>query len=298
MPLKIGGTDSSRSLVSHTKYTNVPSGLSSDTRADESTVQWSIAVSSGVTYLIKFSSNFYKKHLHTSTKKLANVQAEYDKLPASSDDDARWAAAQLAADQTKFLKQLGHRSRGEQDCGVAGCGHSIGEHTGPGRACAKVTQKLEFPGGKAVDDNGKKVKKAFVNYACACTGYAPPYATARGLAGKPTANPLEGATAKMNDLIWMDKIPRATFEKVLQDSIQKRWTELGGAGAWSADGEHIKWDFGAANRGCIIKINENTKLADAFAAGHSAVEVTMKLDNTDATKPIFTACHLDGKKTT
>ncbi len=298
MPLKIGGVDSSRSLVPQTKYKNVPSGLSSDTRADEKTVEWSLAVSGGVTYLIKFSSNFFKKHLHTSTKKLSNVQVEYDKLASVTDDEARWEQAQEAADQTKFLKQLGHRSREEQDCDT--CGHSIKEHKNPGTACAKVTKNLEYPAGKKqgdLDDKNKPVKKGFVEHACLCTCYLAPYEKARGLVGKPTANPLTGATAQTNDLIWMDKIPRATFESVIQKAIQKRWTDVGGAGSWSPAGEHVEWDFGATNAGCIIKIDKNTNLSDARAKGYHSVDVKMTLDNTDATRPIFTACHLDGAKT-
>jgi hypothetical protein len=297
MPLKIGDAHSSRGLVPQVKYTHVPSGLSRDTRADESTVQWSISVSGGVTYLIKFSSNFFKKHLHTSTKKLVNVQVEYDKLAGITDDDARWLAAQEAADQTKFLKQLKHRSKDEQDCTV--CGHTIKEHKVPG-SCSKVTKLLEFPADYKPGDKdakGKPVKKSEVPHPCACTGYRPPYEVARGLQGKPTANPLQGATALTNDLIWLDKIPRATFEQVIQDAIQKRFAAVMPAPGWRADGEHIEWDFGAANRGCIIKIDATTNLSDARAKGYSSVEVTMTLDNTDPKNPVFTACHLDGKKT-
>ncbi len=298
MPLKIGGADSSRHLVPQTKYNDVPSGLSRDTRADEKTVEWSLAVSGGVTYLIKFSSNFFKKHLHTSTKKLTNVQVEYDKLASVTDDAARWEQAQEAADQTKFLKQLGHRSRDEQDCDT--CGHSIKEHKKVGTACAKVTNLLEFPAGKKqgdLDANRKPVKKSMVAHDCQCKCYLAPYEKARGLLGKPTANPLLGATALTNDLIWMDKIPRATFETVIQKAIQKRWGEVGGPGGWSAGGEHVEWDFGATNAGCIIKIDKDTKLSEARAKGYRSVDVKMTLDNTDATRPIFTACHLNGAKT-
>ena len=260
-------------------------------------MQWSISASGGVTYLIKFSANFFKKHLHTSTKKLANVQVEYDKLASIVDDEARWLTAQEAADQTKFLKQLKHRSREEQDCTV--CGHSIKEHKVAG-SCSKVTTLTEFPVGYKPGDkeaNGQPVKKRPVAHACVCTGYLAPYEQARGLQGKPTTNPLLGATAQTNDLIWMDKIPRATFEKVLQDAIQKRFTAVMPAPGWSADGEHIEWDFGAANRGCIIKLDANTKLSEARAKGYQSVDVKMTLDNKDPLNPIFTACHLDGKKT-
>jgi hypothetical protein len=299
MPLKIGDADSSRALVPKVKYTSTPSGLSQDTRADESVVQWSIAVTGGVTYLIKFSANFFKKHLHTSTKKLANVQVEYDKLATIVDDDARWRAAQDLADETKFLKQLGHRSRDEQDCGKPGCGHSIKEHKVPG-SCSKVTTLLEFPTGYKPGDklpNGQPIKKGPVARACPCTGYAPAYAEKRGLQGKPSLNPLEGATATANDLIWMDKIPRATFEKVIQTALQKRFADVMPIPGWNSAGEHIEWDFGAANRGCILKFDTKTKIADAKAQQFSSVEVTMTLDNTDPKNPVFTACHLDGKKT-
>jgi hypothetical protein len=297
MPTKIGDVSSSRGLVPQTTYTHLPSGEKRPTRAEESSVEWSIAVSGGVTYLIRFSSNFFKKHLHTSTKKLANVQAEYDKLGSITDEDARWQAAQDAADEGKFHRQLKHRSRDEQDCDD--CGHSIKEHKVAG-SCSRVTKKLEFPSGYTPGDKdakGKPIKKSEVAYACTCKGYLAPYEKARGVQGKPTLNPLLGATAQTNDLIWMDKIPRATFEKVIQEAIQKRYAAVVPAPGWSADGEHIEWDFGAANRGCILKFDANTKLADAKAKGYSCVNVKMTLDNTDPKKPVFTACHLDGSKT-
>ena len=297
MPLKIGDSQSSRSLIPQAKYKHTPSGLDRDTRVDETAVEWSISVSGGVTYLIKFSANFFKKHLHTSTKSLANVQIEYDKLTSIVDDDARWAAAQEAADQTKFLKQLKHRSREEQDCD--GCGHSIKEHKIAG-SCSKVTTLVEFPVGYKPGDreaNGQPVKRRPVAHPCTCKGYLAPYEKARGLQGKPTPNPLLGATAQTNDLIWMDKIPRATFEKVIQTAIQQRFNAVMPAPGWNVAGEHIEWDFGPVNRGCILKIDANTKIADARAKGYKSVEVTMTLDNTDSKKPIFTACHLDGKKT-
>lgn len=297
MPTKIGDGLSSRSLVPHTTYKHQPSNQDRETRLDESAVEWSIAVSGGVTYLIRFSRNFFKKHLHTSTKKLANVQAEYDKLGSITDDDARWQAAQDAADEAKFHRQLKHRSREEQDCDR--CGHSIKEHKVAG-SCSKVTKLLEFPKGYKPGDKdgkGKPIKKSFVDHPCDCTGYLAPYEKARGLVGKPTPNPLLGATALTNDMIWVDKIPRATFEKVIQEAIQKRYATVVPAPGWAADGEHIEWDFGATNRGCVLKFEANTKLADAKAKAYSCVEVTMTLDNTDPKKPVFTACHLDGSKT-
>ncbi len=95
----------------------------------------------------------------------------------------------------------------------------------------------------------------------------------------------------------MDKIPRATFEKVIQTAIQQRFNAVMPAPGWNVAGEHIEWDFGAENRGCILKLEANTQLADARAKGYKSVEVTMTLDNTDPKNPIFTAGHLDGKKT-
>jgi hypothetical protein len=291
MHLKIGDSQSSRGLVPQVKYKHTPSGLDRDTREDETSVQWSISASGGVTYLIKFSANFFKKHLHTSTKKLANVQIEYDKLASIVDDDARWVAAQEAADQTKFLKQLKHRSGDEQKCSA--CSHPINDHKNSG-PCTRITKSIGLTGLMA--KNGRPARGE-ISTACTCIGYAPPYAQKRGLQGKPTPNPLLGATAQTNDIIWMDRIPRATFEKVIQTAIQQRFIAVMPVPGWNVAGEHIEWDFGAANQGCILKIDANTRIADARAKAYKSVEVTMTLDNKDPKNPIFTACHLDGKKT-
>ena len=306
MPLKIGGHSSSRSLITWEKYQNRQLKAERDTRIDQAAMEWLIHVSGGVTYCIKFSGNFHKKHLYTSTKKLENVQAEYAKLASIADDDARWTAAQESADETKFRKQLGHRSRVEQDCV---CGHSIGDHDKISRACSKITKLLEFPPGKKAGDkgaDGKPVKKGFVDHPCSCTKFSNAYEEKRDtIQGKPSINPLLGATtAGANDVIWMDKIPRAVFESVIVAAIQKRLSELNGAGkSWGAgdpsgdNAEHVEWDFGAAQQGCILKIDKATRLADAKARNLRSVEVLIKMDHSDPQKPVFTVCHLDGKKT-
>ena len=306
MPTMIGDKDSSRSLISWEKYKDKQTKLEQDTRIDQTAMEWMIAVTGGVTYCIKFSGNFHKKHLYTSTKKASNVQVEYDKLAAITDEDARWRAAQEAADEAKFRKQLGHRSRAEQDCK---CGHSIGDHDKGTGACCKITKLLEFPAGYKSGDkglDGKPVKKGFVDHACECKKFTNKYDQKRGdLQGKPSINPLLGATTSgANDVIWMDKIPRAVFEQTIVTAIQKRMSELQSAGkSWGADdksgdnAEHVEWDFGATHQGCILKIDQKTSLADAKAKNYRSVEVLMKLDNADVKRPIFTACHLDGKKT-
>lgn len=292
MPLKIGDNKSSRSVIGYEKYTNTTTGSETDTRVDQDTLEWVISVTSDVTYCVKFSGNFNKKHLYTSTKKLASVQAEYDKLDSIKNDDARWQAAQDAADEKKFKRQLGHRSRAEQDCDT--CGHSIKEHTNPGMGCARVTKSIGLIGGTG--KNGKPLKGE-ISTPCTCIKYDPPYQKKRDGQGKPTPNPLEGATAQSNDAIWLDKIPRSTFEETIVKSIQTRQSELKSAGKdWGAE-QHVEWDFGALNRGCVLKLDDKTSLADAKAKQFRSVEVLMKLDNANVKRPIFTACHLDGKKT-
>ncbi len=146
--------------------------------------------------------------------------------------------------------------------------------------------------------NGKPVRGQ-IETPCACVKYAPAYAEKRGtLQGKPSVNPLVGATAIANDAIWLDKIPRSHFEKTIVAAIQKRAKELSDAGkTWDAGGEHVKWDFGAICQGCVLKIAQGKSLAASKAENFSAVDVLMTLDNTDAIRPIYTACHLDGKHT-
>lgn len=294
MPLNIGDSSSSRSLMSWEKYKDKQLKIDRDTRIDIAAMEWLIAVTGGVTYCIKFSGNFHKKHLYTSSKKPTNVQAEYDKLSSITDDSARWVAAQEAADQTKFRKQHAHRSRDEQDCTT--CGHPVKDHTGLDTACCKVTESIGLTGAKK---NGKDVRGP-IKTACVCKKYETKYGEKRGgVQGKPSANPLQGATsAGANDVIWMDKIPRAHFEKVIVTAIQKRFSELSSASkTWSVDGEHVEWDFGATHRGCVLKIDQKTSLEDAKTKGYSVVDILITMDNTDAKRPIFTAGHLTGTKT-
>lgn len=291
MPLNIGDSDSSRSLLSWEKYQDQQLKIERDTRIDQDAMQWLITITEDITYCIKFSGNFHKKHLYTSTKKPANVQAEYNLLTLISDDNERWLAAQEAADEKKFSRQLAHRARIEQDCA---CGHSVKEHPASG-ACTKVTTVI---GPTGATKNGKPARGPIAT-PCPCVKYEPAYAEKRGtLQGKPSVNPLVGATAISNDAIWLDKIPRSHFEKTIVAAIQKCAKELSDAKkTWNVGGEHVKWDFGALCQGCVLKIALGKSLAASKAENFSAVDVLMTLDNEDAKRPIYTACHLDGKHT-
>lgn len=211
-------------------------------RVSTASTGWSIKATNNKLYAIKFDSNFVKKHLYTSTKKADTVAAKAGELYAAAGKPQGKSAADFMEqarqllDQAKFKKQLGHRTQEEQQiCG--NCNHERKKHfTGSGGPLPVPGPKCKQPG-------------------CTCTGWSEKtaYADARKAKNKPTVNPLAGATTEKNSVIWLNKIDRVTFEKVIVDSIIAKEATLAKASkTWDAGGEHIDWDFGAANKGCVV----------------------------------------------
>ena len=112
---------------------------------------------------------------------------------------------------------------------------------------------------------------------------------------KPTVNPLAGATTEKNSVIWLNKIDRASFENVIVDSIIAKEAGLAKAGqTWDAGGEHVDWDFGAVNKGCVVYF-EVGQSPDQWLQ-KQGVEVLIKqgtpvvVDN-----PVYVVVHMEKK---
>lgn len=293
----------SSSLIEREPYTD-SAGVKRLTRVPEASVEWQISAKNAKTYLISFDKNFSKKHLYTSTKKDDKVQAEAKKLwdAASKEERNAWwwqgwwwsyptelvEQAQKTLDEAKFKKQLGHRSALEGDVCTA-CGHPEKSHkTGSGAWC---NCKFVMPTGLQ----------------CGCTvgaGFASrnPYAEKRTAQGKPTADPLTGARTNVNTVVLLNKIPLATLKNTISDAIIAKEAALALAGTtWAqgkvgldADCEHIKLDFGASLKGCVLQVKADQDYDDWDE--FQGVEVAVKnLHSTDPKKPRYAIVHMHDK---
>lgn len=293
----------SSSLIEREPYTD-SAGVKRLTRVPEASVEWQISAKNAKTYLISFDKNFSKKHLYTSTKKDDKVQAEAKKLweAASQDERNAWwwqgwwwsyptelvEQAQKTLDEAKFKKQLGHRSALEGDVCTA-CGHPEKSHkTGSGAWC---NCKFVMPTGSQ----------------CGCTvgaGFASrnPYAEKRTAQGKPTADPLAGARTNVNTIVLLNKIPLATLKNTISDAIIAKEAALTLAGTtWAqgkvgldADCEHIRLDFGASLKGCVLQVKADQDYDDWDE--FQGVEVAVKnLHSTDPKKPRYAIVHMHDK---
>jgi hypothetical protein len=274
-------------------YNDLQGGMVRKTRVSSADLEWVLRLQGAALYVVRFESNFAKKHLYTSTKNAATVQAQLANFAHEPDLAKRLAQAKLAADEQKFKTQLAHRSPAEQKCVSPGCNHKNDEHAPGNGKCNAAPKSLQPPPGAVP---GQKVKKVLTAVPCPCIGFTSVYADKRLAQGKPDANPLLGATGLTCDAIWMDRVDAKLFEKVVVDSIVARMNSLG-ANPWAVAGEEIEWDFGAPNAGCVLKVEPNSTLQEWIAKGYRKVTVTVKRDNKDPTKPIYVVCHLDGKKT-
>ncbi|MBE0546292.1 MAG: hypothetical protein IH627_01280 [Rubrivivax sp.] len=202
-----------------------------------------LSAKNGKVYTIRFENNFAKKHLYTSAKKIDKIEARARQLfnaPGSPKDKGRsffMTMAQKQLTEEKFKKQIGHRSGYEQGMACTRCRHDWSKHF------TKSGNPKES--GKICDEPG-----------CACTGWGgvtEAYKDKRTAQGKPEVNPLEGTPTTKNTVIWMNTIPKATFEAVVTDAIiakenaraGKKPAEVWGQGhtGLDVDCEHIELDF-------------------------------------------------------
>jgi hypothetical protein len=270
-------------LIEYEKYVG-PDKVEHVSRKPTASMEWSIVATNKKVYAIKFDSNFAKKHLYTSAKKSDKVQAKAQELylaagsPKGKSASDYMTEAQKQLDQTKFQKQLGHRTQEEQlICG--NCGHDRKKHfTGSGGA-------LPTPGPRCKTTG------------CSCTGWLETHAyeDKRKAQNKPTQNPVAGATTEKNSVIWLNKLDKTSFETVIVESIVERETKLAkDTKTWDANGEHVDWDFGAKNKGCVVYF-EVGQTMDQWQQRQGVEVVIKKGATTDVNRPLYVVVHMEKK---
>ncbi len=247
-------------------------GQKHKTRVTTANMEFVVRATGGKVITIKFDKNFTKKHLFTYTKKDPTGGKQI--LDMTEDEFKALPALYASANQAKLLKQAGHRTTAEQRLLCKHCGHEEKKHqTGSGNPAPSCKDKL--PSGAD----------------CTCTKTTPfeandpvaLYEKNRTAKGKPTVNPLAGATTSKTSYIIMNEIPRANFEKTVADAILAQ-------ASWDANGEHIDWDFNKP--GCVITVD--TTQAPAAWAKAKGAKVLVKNKTTDANRPTYEVFHFDG----
>lgn len=257
-------------------------------RQASASMEWLVTATNKKVYAIRFDNNFAKKHLYTSTKKKDKVDALAAELyvkdgsPKGKTKADYMAAAEEQLTQKKFIKQLGHRSGEEQGKTCLMCHHDWSKHfTGSGNPKAS---------GKKCDVVG-----------CTCTGWngAEGYKQKRATQGKTDVNPLGGATTDKNTVIWMNKIPKATFEAIVVGAILAKEKERAAASppqAWGhghtgkeADCEHLDLDFKIPGSVVFIEGSDPTQWKQL-----QKVNVTVKNGKSaDADRPRYSIVHMN-----
>ena len=221
------------------------------TRFSSVNQEFEVAEAAGLRYLIKFASNFSKKHLATFSKKELRTQtaAYYRSQQPGQEgkDEENWRYAQKVLLDEKILKILGIRNP------FCTCGHrqksdiaapATTGHTNSGRC--KHTSIL--PGGGAA-----------VPCPCPAFAAAPNNFVARRTAlSKPDVNPLLGAPANQSSCIVLNWIPKSEFTLVVGNSIRAAETAYaaahGGAAIPNAGPgvplTDLRWDF-PGRRGAV-----------------------------------------------
>jgi hypothetical protein len=244
-------------------------GQQHKSRLASSSMELVVKATAGTVVTIKFDKNFAKKHLFTYTKKPVTNMHLLDMTP---EEFAALPGKAVAANEAKLLRQAKHRTPEEQRLLCKHCGHEESRHkTNSGNAAAQC--KAKMPDGATQ---------------CPCTETNPfqavdpvaLYEKHRTAKGKPTANPLAGATTAKTTYIILNEIPRQKFENVVADSILAHNT-------WAANGEHIDWNF--AIPGCVVTVDTSQPPA-GWAKARGATVVVKNL-TTDPGKPTYQVVH-------
>jgi hypothetical protein len=204
------------------------------TRFSSVNQEFEVAEAAGLRYLIKFASNFSKKHLATFSKKEARTQlAAYyrSQQPGQGgNDEENWRYAQKQLLDEKILKILDVRNP------FCTCGHR---------------QKPDIA---ALTTTGHSNSGNCKHTACTCPGFAPAqnnFVARRTLLAKPDVNPLLGAPANQSSCIVLNWIPKGEFILVVGNSIRTAETAYaaahGGAvipnDAPTVPLTDLRWDF-------------------------------------------------------
>jgi hypothetical protein len=236
-------TGTGADLLSYETYIETTSGLERLTRVATADEEWVVSDWDNEIYYVRFDKNFSKKHLATFSKDHQRTEeaAYYAWLNSGKTENAgkSWETAEH--------QLLNEKMKGTGDArAVAGrcqCTHQYNRHP-LGLGC-------NVPG-------------------CGCLKFLTPFAADRQAKGKPTVDPLAGASTTRTTFLVLNWVPRAEFEKVVVQSIQAHekpasWNAPGqphhGRGWQRGDplaiavGDEVvlKWDFGASRVGAIVQ---------------------------------------------
>lgn len=194
-------------LLHYTEYDKPGPGGTSEkcwsrwASADEN---FNVGDAGGNRYLIRFDSNFSKKHLATFSKKEYATETEKWLQPQQpgqqGKDEENWNRAQKQLLDNKILKTLGIRSGTADEAKCRRCGHP----------------KKNNPDGTGHSNAGNCRVPGCVT---CIGGYLSSYVESRRDENKPLINPYAGASASQSSCIVLNWIPKNEFELVVGNSI-------------------------------------------------------------------------------
>lgn len=271
---------SAASLLHYQAYTKPGTTEKNWTRFASADEEFNLTAAKGRKFLIKFDKNFSKKHLATFSKKDKKLQEkvqEIAKRPGQAGKDAEnLKLAQEELLKAKILKTLGIRSGTSDEVKCQLCGHP----------------KKNNPVGTGHSQSGRCQVTG-----CTCAGYVSSYTTGRTAQGKPVSDPYAGASASQSSCIVLNLIPKNQFEDAVSKAIlaidpDNKLAPTATTGS-PAPLEHLKLDFGLANKGAVRKAeNGAISLADGTWCEVGAQKATSSTPGIDA---IWTIVHWEGQ---
>lgn len=233
--------DSAASLLHYQAYKKPGASEVSWTRFASANEEFNIAAAGGNKYLIKFESNFSKKHLATFSKKDSKLKEaianQTTKLGKSATEGEILAAAQKQLLDAKILKILGIRGGPEDTDLCARCGH----------------KRKNDPVGSGHSKTGNCMVTGCATTKC-IGGFLTKYVSERTKEGKPLVDPLAGAMASESSCIVLNFIPKNEFETAVAASILLVDAKNDLADTPTTKGSPLvtlKWNFGGSRAGAV-----------------------------------------------
>lgn len=250
-------TGTAADLLAYDTFHHVSRNVDRLTRVSTASQDWIVKDWDGETYVIKFDKNFSKKHLFTFSKDTERTKLEAENQAArpgqAGKDLENWHNAEIELLKGKIAKNLDKRAVST----ICNCGHPFNTHLQANPA----PPPPNLPG--------------FCNTCGAgtCAAFRTPYDLARTYVGKPTPDPLSGASTTRNTCIILNWVPKLEFEQIVVQSIQAFEKPHGWAkgqplgvtpappGALpavvNAATKTLTWDFGLGRDGAVILSNKN-----------------------------------------
>ena len=231
--------DTAASLLHYQAYTKPGSKEVSWTRFASANEEFNITAVGGNKYLIKFESNFSKKHLATFSKKDSKLKAAIAdltlKAPKGTKEEEILAAAQIQLLDAKILKILQVRGGPEDTDLCARCNHP----------------RKNNP----IGTGHSKTGACQVSGCTKCVGgFLTAYVSGRTKEGKPEVNPLAGSPASESSCIVLNLIPKNEFEQAVGASILTVDAKNELADTPTTKGSALvtlKWNFGSSRAGAV-----------------------------------------------